>query len=201
MTPHRQIRAAHDDTSIRVYQAYGDEIADAALAAGTFVAPFKRGRMTWIKPSFRWMLYRSGWGRKDPGQARVLAVDITRDGFEWALRHACLSDVVARLGRHDARRLLDASPVRVQWDPERGLNLEPLDHRSIQIGLAREAVDRYVEDWIIRITDVTDLAHRIGDAVAASDLDGAARLLPAERPYPLPSDISDILGASPWPRP
>lgn len=46
--------------------------------------------MTWIKPSFLWMAYRSGWGRK-PGQERVLRIDITREGFEWALANSCLS--------------------------------------------------------------------------------------------------------------
>src|SRR5688500_2997200 len=49
--PYQQIRAVHDDTTIRVYQAYCDQIADAALAHGRFVAPFSRSRMTWIKPS------------------------------------------------------------------------------------------------------------------------------------------------------
>ena len=89
--PYRQIRAVFDDQTIRVYQAYSDAIADSALAAGSFVSPpFKMERMTWIKPSFLWMMYRSGWGTK-PGQTRVLAVDITREGFEWALDHACLS--------------------------------------------------------------------------------------------------------------
>jgi hypothetical protein len=44
-----------------VYQAYSPHIAHAAIAAGTFVTPFKQGRMTWIKPSFLWMMYRSGW--------------------------------------------------------------------------------------------------------------------------------------------
>ncbi len=59
----RQVRAVFDAESILVYQAYGHEIADAALAAGTFVAPFNMNRMTWIKPSFLWMMYR--WHR-DP---------------------------------------------------------------------------------------------------------------------------------------
>lgn len=35
-------------------------------------------RMTWIKPSFLWMMYRAGWGFKDKGQRRVLAIDISR---------------------------------------------------------------------------------------------------------------------------
>jgi len=65
--PERQIRAVFDEQTIRVYQAYGDAIADPALKAGTFVPPFSMTRMSWIKPSFLWMMYRSGWGTK-PGQ-------------------------------------------------------------------------------------------------------------------------------------
>src|SRR6059058_5642377 len=127
MPAERHVRAMYSDQSIVVYQAYSAPIADAALAAGTFVAPFKRERMTWIKPSFLWMMYRSGWGEK-PGQERILAIELTREGFEWALAHSSLS-------HHDRRahdRVEDweaqkrSSPVRVQWDPERSLTLEPL---------------------------------------------------------------------------
>jgi hypothetical protein len=28
------------------------------------VPPFKVDRMTWVKPSFLWMTYRSGWATK-----------------------------------------------------------------------------------------------------------------------------------------
>jgi hypothetical protein len=48
------------------------------------VSPFKFDRMTWVKPSFLWMMYRSDWATK-PDQERVLAVSITRDGFEWTV--------------------------------------------------------------------------------------------------------------------
>jgi len=114
--PNLQIRAAFDDTTIRVYQAYGDAIADTALAARRFVSPpFSMTRMTWIKPSFLWMMYRSGWGEKDEGQRRILAVDITRSGFEWALRHACLSHMTDSFADPEEwRALKDASPVRIQ---------------------------------------------------------------------------------------
>ena len=37
-TPPKQIRAVYTDTTIRVYQAYSDAIADAALAAGRIAA-------------------------------------------------------------------------------------------------------------------------------------------------------------------
>lgn len=54
----RLVRAAYTDETITVYQAYSPQIAGAAVAAGTFVAPFSRERMTWIKPSFGWMMQR-----------------------------------------------------------------------------------------------------------------------------------------------
>jgi hypothetical protein len=81
---YREVRAVYDDRAITVYQAYGAAIADSALEAGRFVAPFKRERMTWIKPSFLWMMYRCGWATK-PGQERVLAVSISRVPIEQAL--------------------------------------------------------------------------------------------------------------------
>lgn len=179
------MRAVHTDTTIRVYQAYSPAIADAALNAGTFVAPFKRERMTWIKPSFLWMAYRCGWAAK-PGQERVLALDITREGLAWALEHSALShyDRDAHPDQKAWQRQLKASPVRIQWDPERNIRLGPLPHRSIQIGLSGEAVDLYVDKWITAVTDVTPTMREIGALVAANRIDEAKVLLPAERPYP-----------------
>ena len=84
MPAEHEIRADFDRETIVVYQAYPPMIADAALMAQRFVAPFSMHRMTWIKPSFLWLMHRSNWGQKS-GQERVLAVRITRDGWEKAL--------------------------------------------------------------------------------------------------------------------
>jgi hypothetical protein len=193
--PFRQIRAVYTDQTVTVYQAYSPAIAEAALAAGRFVPPFSRGRATWIKPSFLWMAYRSGWGGKD-GQERVLAIEITRAGFEWALEHACLSHYEAgTYADHAAwRQRMDATCVRIQWDPERGLHHEPLGHRSIQVGLIGQAVARYVDDWIVSILDVTPLMFHVRDLVAAGQLGQAGDLLPAERPYPVGGKLASLLG-------
>jgi Domain of unknown function (DUF4291) len=184
MIPERQIRASCTDTTIRVYQAYSDAIADAALTHGTFVSPpFSMNRMTWIKPSFLWMMYRAGWSHKDDGQRRILAIDITHNGFGWALAHACPSERPHGLDDEGWRKLKDTSPVRIQWDPERDLHFAPLPHRTIQIGLSGEAVRHYVRDWIKAITDVTVLAHDICADVTADAFDDARAKLPVERPY------------------
>lgn len=188
--PHRQVRAVYDANTIRVYQAYSDAIADSALDHGAFVSPpFKMERMTWIKPSFLWMMYRAGWGLKDAGQKRILAIDITREGFEWALVHSCLSHPGKAMSEKDWQTLKNNAPVRIQWDPERDLLSRPLQYRAIQIGLSKEAVELYVRTWIYRIIDVTDVAHAIHNLVSRNQSDEARALLPAEQAYPLSNAI------------
>ena len=174
-----------------MYQAYPPHIAGPAVAAQRFVPPFKLTRMTWIKPSFCWMMYRCGFASK-PNQERVLAVDVARDEFDGALSRASLSHfdprVYATPGKWEARR--DASPVRVQWDPERDILLERLPYRSIQMGLGPEVAAAYASDWIVRIEDVTELAVRLGGLPEAQRRREAAPLLEAERPYALPPEAA-----------
>ena len=79
-----EIRANYDRTSIVVYQAYSPAIGRPAVENGRFTEAFSRTRMTWIKPSFLWLMARSGWATK-PGQEMILAVRITRTGWEEAL--------------------------------------------------------------------------------------------------------------------
>jgi hypothetical protein len=272
--PYRQIRAAYDEESITVYQAYDPTLADPAVAAQRFVAPFKRERMTWIKPSFLWMMYRCGWATK-PGQTRVLAIALTHEGFAWALAHSCLShpdassspspspianpgpspsfspgpgpsadphsrpaggagglgssarpagapvtrveagdpdalspaagaavtradDRADRVGQEIGRRewaeRLRRSPVRIQWDPERDPHHNALPYRSIQIGLSGEAVTRYIEEWTLSITDVTERVHDLHTALRAGQ-DIAPRL-PVERAYSLSDDLARTIGAT-----
>jgi hypothetical protein len=196
--PAREIRARYSADTVTVYQAYSPQIAAPAVAAGRFVAPFKRDRMTWIKPSFLWMMYRCGWATK-PGQEHVLAVEITRAGFEWALARACLSHYDRHLyeDRTDWSRQLKASPVRVQWDPERSLHLQALPYRSLQLGLSGEAVNRYVDDWTVAITDITPAIYDIRELLKAGDYQTAAARLPGERAYPLPDQLRPRIDASP----
>ncbi|WP_372404356.1 DUF4291 domain-containing protein [Streptomyces luteireticuli] len=184
------IRALHTDSTVTVYQAYPSAIGLPAARDGRFPALWKRDRMTWIKPSFLWMMYRCGWGMKE-GQETVLAVEITREGFAWALEHACLSHYEPGLhpDRASWKRQLKRAPARVQWDPERDLHLRPLPHRSLQLGLAGEAAHRYADEWIVSVTDVIALAATVHDRVREGDLNAARRLLPDERPYPVDAAI------------
>ncbi|KAI1933805.1 hypothetical protein LOZ58_005482 [Ophidiomyces ophidiicola] len=194
--PYRAIRAQYTDTTITVYQAYSSAIASPALLAGKFVPPFKRSRMTWIKPSFLWMAYRSGWASK-PSQERILAIEISRSGFEWALCNSFINhNSPDKSLCHELERKKHESCVRIQWDPERDFAFRPLPFRSIQVGLGEKAVDRYVDEWIVSIRDVTDLMVAMGQLVRAGKIDEARDLLPVEKIYPLDEEIAKAAGLS-----
>lgn len=186
------IRAVYDNNTITVYQAFNKTIANSAVKAQTFVCPpFKKERMTWIKPSFLWMMYRSGWATKE-NQECILAIKIKREGFEWALQNSCLShfDKNIHLTQENWKNLLHSSPVRIQWDPEKDILLQPLSYRSIQIGLSGIAVEKYINDWIVSIEDITEYCKKLYNLVEKSEINQAKNLLFIEKKYSLPDEIT-----------
>ena len=106
------------------------------------------------------------WATK-PGQESVLAIDITRDGFEWALTNSCLSHF--EIGTYPSQAAwaerMAISPVRIQWDPERDELHRSLKHRSIQIGvtqprisdLTRGKVDLFSIDTLVNMLTAAGL--------------------------------------------
>jgi hypothetical protein len=194
--PQRQIRALHTDDTVTVYQAYPPAIGLPAARDGRFPSVWKRDRMTWIKPSLLWMSYRCGWATK-PDQEVVLAVEIRREGFDWALSNAVLSHY--ERGVHADRaawqRELKAAPARVQWDPERDVRLRPLPYRSLQLGLSGEAARRYADEWTVGIRNVTPLVRTLEASVRYHGAEDAELLLPVESVYPGPEGGLRHLGA------
>lgn len=191
-TPWKRVLAAFDDDGVVVYQAFRPEIVHEAIKKGTFGKGFGLDRMTWIKPSFGWMLHRSGYATKHRQEA-IARVRLTNEGFLSILRQSVSTSFKPHLfTTQDAwARALDASDVRYQWDPDRDLRDYKLPRRAIQLGIRGEAVRRYVNEWIIGIEDVTALAHSIRDAVERGD-----RVLPDvphEREYPVPPEIAHTL--------
>ncbi len=170
-TPQQQIRARFDAHHIVVYQAYCPAIAEAAVQAQRFVPPFSVARMTWVKPSFLWMMERCGWATKS-NQERVLAVSLHRWAFDWAVAQAVPTDVEG----------VNAA-IRVQWDPERSARGSKLPYRSLQLGLGRSVAHAYATQWIARIDDVTPLVRRLAALRSEGRWSELERLLPTERPY------------------
>lgn len=173
-------RGEWDDEGVFFYQAFNDDIADWALQHQCFGGPkFKPARMTWIKPSFAWVLYRSGYGRKH-NQNRILKVKVP---------HTSVADLLSRCQCKEGG---GGSNGRVQWDPGRDLESwdgraprELLRDRAIQIGLKGANSELYVQS-VVSIQDVTNLGHRLKEAHAAKSKDAMALIradLPRERPY------------------
>ena len=186
-----EIRAVYDDTSVRVYQAFRDEIAEEAVQLGTFGSHFGLNRMTWIKPSFLWMMYRSGWAEK-PGQENVLAIDIKREAFDYLLENAVLSTYRSNSGitQEEWKTRIRQSDIRCQWDPERDPRGRPLRWRSVQIGIQGEVVrEHYLKDWILHIENITGYVRQLKRQLdGGEDISG---LLPPEKIYPMTQAAQD----------
>jgi hypothetical protein len=187
MVPYRQIRADFDRESIVIYQAYRKQIAEPAIKAGQFVEPFSWGRMTWIKPSFLWLMARSNWCQKS-GQEHALAIRIKRTGWDRALSLGALTSFDPKIHGDETkwRSQFDDAIVHVQWDPERTIHGKKLENRSIQVGLSREIIKEFTDEWIIEIKDITPLARKIRALYLSGNQRRAKDQLPKERVYPLP---------------
>lgn len=190
-----EIRADYDDRSIIVYQAYPKAIAFPALQNNRFVPPFSLNRMTWIKPSFLWLMERSQWGLKS-GQEMILAIRIARRGWEEALSQAVLTSHDPRVYSHydEWAAQFEKALVHVQWDPERTLRGKSLPINSIQVGLSRHIIEKYVNEWTIEIQDATPLVRKIYGLLQQGQEAKAKGFLPKERVYPLTPALAQHIG-------
>ena len=195
MSTSREIRATYDSNTITVYQAFSHKIADGTLKAGRFVAPFSFHRMTWIKPSFLWLMYRSQWGQKSC-QERIFSIRISRQSWESALSQAVLTSFCKRVhGTYQAwQDQFKKTEVHVQWDPERTIHGKALPYGSIQVGISRHLIRDYAEKWIVDMNDITPLVNKIYDLKQSGQSSKVTRYLPVESRYPVCEKITHRLG-------
>ena len=160
--------------------------ATSPPGTATSAAAFSLGRMSWIKPNFLWMMYRSGWGTKE-GQEVTLAVRLRRDAFDEILRLAVHSTFVPEVYETDEawKRAVAGSDVRLQWDPDHGPSGNPVERRAIQLGLRGDVLARYAREWLLGVEDISDfVAEQRANAEApyrpAGHAEGGG--LPGRRP-------------------
>ncbi len=168
----RVILAQSDSDSVVVYQAYRPSIGHFAAKHGYFGGDFSMSRMTWIKPNFLWMMYRSGWGTKE-GQEVTLAIRLARTGFDEILGQAVHSTFNRQVysSHDDWKHAVAISNVRLQWDPDHGPSGAPLERRAIQLGLRGPVVEKYVREWVLAIEDISHFVEQQRHAVTAGKLD------------------------------
>ena len=177
----KHILAQYDESSIVVYQAYRPAIGHFAAHHGYFGGDFSFTRMSWIKPGFLWMQYRSGWGSK-PDQEVTLAVRILRSAFDELLRLAVPSTYQKNCYDSEAewKRAVEQSQVRVQWDPDHDPSGTPLTRRALQLGLRGEILARYAHEWIVEIEDISAL---VAEQQQYAHGDYTQLVIPRERLY------------------
>jgi len=157
----RHILAQYDDDTVVVYQAFRPAIGHFAARHGRFGGEYSFSRMSWIKPNFLWMMYRSGWGTK-PGQEVTLALRLRRGGFEALLAQAVASaHWEAQYATSTAwNEALQASEVRLQWDPDHDPAGRPLARRAMQLGLRGETLRQLNDEWLVDVMDISDFVEQ-----------------------------------------
>ena len=191
----QEIRAVYDAKTITVYQAYNISIALPAIKNNRFEKPFSFQRMTWIKPSYLWLMERSNWATK-PNQEYILGIKIKRNCWEKALYLGVLTDPdkdIYRSRLEWEEKFKDAK-VHIQWDPERTLKGEKLQQRTIQVGISRFLIEEFNYEWIEEIQDMTPLTKRINQLKMQGKYVEAKRLLPSEKVYNVDAKIEKIIG-------
>jgi hypothetical protein len=150
------VLANFDAESISVYQAYKPAIANFAVAQQRFGGEFSFTRMSWIKPNFLWMMFRSGWATKG-GQERILEIRIKRDFFNRLMKEAVPSTFCSALftTHQEWKDAVSSSDLRLQWDPDHDPLGKPVERRAVQLGLRGNMLQRYSDElyWIKDITD------------------------------------------------
>jgi Domain of unknown function (DUF4291) len=190
------ILAQYDDDSIVVYQAYSPAIGHFAAKHGYFGGDFKLSRMTWIKPNFLWMMYRSGWGTKE-NQEVTLAIRLQRSAFDSILAQAVHSQYIPEIYQDQAawNRAVKNSDVRLQWDPDHSPTGGKLTRRAIQLGLQGETAIKYAQELIISIEDISEFVEEQRQHVITQNYDSL--LTPSEKPYLVGNaEIAEILQLS-----
>ncbi len=182
----RHVLAQYDEETIVVYQAYRPSIGRFAVENGWFGGEFKFSRMSWIKPNFLWMMYRSSWGAAE-GQETVLAIRLRRAFFDSLLSQAVRSTFNATLFESGAawRAAVTRSDVRLQWDPDHTPTGEACERRAIQLGLRGSVLEDYGKREIVEVIDMTDFVGE--QRPSASSWRIGSLLTPAEHVY-VPSD-------------
>ncbi|HLP52716.1 MAG TPA: DUF4291 domain-containing protein [Chitinophagales bacterium] len=154
------ILAAQSETSITVYQAYRPAIAKYAAQNQQFGGEYSFSRMSWIKPNFLWMMYRSGWAVKE-GQEHILAITIAKTNFDKILEQAVHSSFNSKLYETNElwKQRMEQADVRLQWDPDHDPYGNKLERRAIQLGLKGDILKSYGTIWVEQIADITEFVN------------------------------------------
>ena len=92
-----------------------------------------------------------------PGQEVTLGLRIRRAFFDRLLRDAVESsfDPARRASQADWKVAVEASEVRLQWDPDHAPDGAKLDRRAVQLGLRGEALKALATTELVEVIDMS----------------------------------------------
>lgn len=73
--------------------------------------------------------------------------------------------------------------------------MQPLRHRSLQIGLSGESLCKYVEEWIVSLTDISDTVRQLNEHRKRGEHARIEAALPKEEVYPISDTLKTIIHA------
>lgn len=190
----KHILAQYDNEHILVYQAFRKSIAKYALENQEFGGPdYSYSRMSWIKPNFLWMMYRSGWAAK-PGQENILGIWIKKTDFEKILANSAFTSFnQSSFETHEEwKESLEANPVRLQWDPDHSPNGEKEVRKAIQLGLKDEILEEFGKSMICEIINLSPFVESQRELAAKHPYDNL--LVASEDLYSPSHELSKRIG-------
>lgn len=190
----RHILAQFDAETVIVYQAYNPAIGRHAVEHGTLGGEFSYSRMSWVKPNFLWMMFRSGWGTKE-NQEVTLGLRVRRTFFDSLLAEAVPSswDRERYATEEEWSGAVGRSHVRLQWDPDHHPSGAKLDRRAIQLGLRGPVLDAFGRRELLEVIDLTAFVAEQRERLQSGGV--SAILTPHERVYrPADPTVAERLG-------
>lgn len=169
----RCILGQQRDGQFIVYQAYNHSIADFAIKNQCFGGnSYSYSRMSWIKPNFLWMMYRCGWAEK-ANQERVLGIWIRKTDFDLILQESVFSSFQESIyGTHEKwKDELASKSVRLQWDPDHDIYGAKQDRKAIQLGMKGDVLEKFGNDMISEIIDLTEFVRQQKIVIESGSLD------------------------------
>lgn len=158
----RRINAYVGEETLVVYQAFNPAIAQAAVENQAFGGGgYRYERMSWIKTSFLWMMYRASWANAE-GQKRILAITLRKNDFETILSQMAWASFEGSVYKDQAawRNDLEVKPGRLQWDPDHDPYGTPLQRRAIQLGLKGDLLKEFGKTYCQKIEDITPFVEQ-----------------------------------------
>lgn len=165
------IIAQFSDKHIILYQAFKSSIAEYAVKEQRLGGPdYDLSRSTCFKPSFLWMMYYSGWAKKEDKE-NILAITVSRQHFEELLEQIVNAD----------------AEVQLTWAPYYDLRGDKTGRLSARLRLAGHTLQRFNDEMILSIENITPYVKEQQALMLHNNTD--AIMLPVERVY-TPQNLS-----------